>query len=73
VEDSRLVSNDKRPQFDILRVSVPGYVHLGCRGEIELRFVNDRLSSVWFYPDDVDGYPAALAHNGLKVVAGEFG
>jgi hypothetical protein len=68
IEDSRLASNDSRPRFDILKVSVPGYVHLGQSGELELEFFNDRLSSAWFYPDDAQSYHAALAKAGLPVV-----
>jgi hypothetical protein len=68
VEDSRLASGDPRPRFDILQVSVPGHVHLGLRGELKLRFFNDRLSSAWFYPDDVRGYLDALAGAGVKVI-----
>jgi len=72
VGNSHLPTGDPRPRFDMVRVSIPGYVHLGHRGDLELTFFNDRLSSAWFYPDDDRGYLAALARDGVEVAESDW-
>jgi hypothetical protein len=44
--------------FDVLRVATR-YRHLEFQGELILEFLNDKLMSTWFYPDDFDRYKAS--------------
>jgi hypothetical protein len=71
VEEDGRSESDSRPPFRIHRVSVDGYTHHGCRGELTLKFFNDRLSSVWFYPDEPRKYVEVLAADGLDVASAD--
>ena len=46
-------------------VVIPLYKHLGHSGKLKLRFFNDRLSDVYFMPEDTDAY--------LKDLGGSLG
>lgn len=59
-ENSKLHDSDKRPPFDIYTVIVPDYKHLGHTGKLRASFFNNRLESVWFYPDNLDEYLSRL-------------
>lgn len=69
IENSKLAAGDSRPRFDIYCALVPGYTHLGQRGELRLTFFDDRLAEVRFHPEDPDTYLAALTATGLKVTS----
>ena len=73
VERSGLPQGDGRPRFDIVTLAVAEYHHLGVAGELRLQFFNDRLSDVWFYPDDVDEYMAALGRREVAVTTDRTG
>lgn len=60
LEQRSLKPNDKRPPFNIYRVAVKSYSHLGVAGELQLEFFNSRLVSTWFYPEDFNRYIALL-------------
>ena len=55
IEDSKLPSDDPRPRFDILVVSVP-WKYSGYSGELHLHFVNELLDATWFYPDEPEDF-----------------
>jgi len=52
--------SDNRPPFSELNVRVSGYALLGQKGDLELRFFNDRLMEVRFLPPDMKGFLTAL-------------
>ena len=56
IEQSTLGPRDKRPRFDIYKVSIKNYSHLGISGELHVQFFNDRLMETWFYPSAFDKY-----------------
>jgi hypothetical protein len=60
LEQSSLKPKDRRPPFNIYKVSVKNYSHLGISGELHMEFFNNRLLSTWFYPEDFDKYMALL-------------
>lgn len=59
-EDSHLGQEDRRPLFDIYAVSVKGYTHLSCAGELLLFFFNNRLMETRFFPDNPSEYLSSL-------------
>ncbi len=59
-ENSKLDSTDTRPQFDILRVSIPNYKHLAISGTLDALFYNDRLQAILFYPNNTTKYVNTL-------------
>ncbi len=61
LEDRRPLSSDKRPPFQILTISRPGFTRFGATGELVMTFYNDRLMTTLFYPMDLDGLRTALA------------
>jgi hypothetical protein len=64
-------TGSQRPAFTILTVEIPAHTHLNQTGELRLRFVNDRLATTWFYPQDPTGYFAALVDKGVDLRPGE--
>lgn len=56
IEQSGLKPQDTRPPFNIYKVAVKNYSHLGISGELHVQFFNNRLLSTWFYPDAFDKY-----------------
>lgn len=56
VEQSSLGPEDNRPPFNIYKVSIKKYSHLGILGELHLLFFNNRLMETWFYPGSFDKY-----------------
>ena len=61
IKTSTLPSNDPRPRFDISIVEIGGYAWHNHRGVLYLRFFNNRLSSVVFYPDDFNHFLSEMA------------
>lgn len=55
------------PQFTLVELTAAPYVDRGFNGGLMLQFLNDRLASVWFFTQDVDGYVAALRRSGVDV------
>src|SRR5438874_1404513 len=62
-----LATSSKQPRLDLLGLSVANYSDLGYMGELQLEFSNDRLSSVWFFPEKYDDYLAKLNTTGVVV------
>ncbi len=56
LEESSLKAEDRRPPFNIYKIAVPNYSHLGVSGELQVQFFNNRLVSTWFYPETFDQY-----------------
>jgi hypothetical protein len=65
--ESKLAVDDPRPRFDRLTLRVPGFQHVGFVGDLELRFVNDRLVSTSFCPMKYDPYLSALRATGVRL------
>jgi hypothetical protein len=59
-EDSRSPARLERPVFEDLIVVVKRYRSGGVEGELMLEFVNRRLATSTFYPDDYDRFAASL-------------
>jgi hypothetical protein len=53
------------PRFDQFTFAVPAH-HLGHDGTLQLEFINDRLLSTTFTPDDFGSYVHALEQSGIK-------
>lgn len=53
------------PRFKELTFAV-GADHLGQHGDLELKFINDRLLSTTFSPDDFASYVSRLEQGGVK-------
>ena len=64
IEQSSLGPKDQRPPFNIYKVAIKNYSHLGISGELHLGFFNDRLMETWFYPDSFDKYFEVLKEKG---------
>jgi hypothetical protein len=62
-----LATSSKQPPLNLVLLSAPNYSHLGYGGELRLEFSNDRLSSVWFFPEKYDEYLAKLNGTGVLV------
>ena len=60
IEQSSLGPKDKRPPFNIYKVEIKNYSHLGVSGELHLGFFNNRLMETRFYPDSFDKYVELL-------------
>lgn len=60
VENSNLAPGDKRPPFSIHVVAIDNYSHLGHSGTLRLKFFNNRLAEVRFYPRNFDQYVERL-------------
>lgn len=74
IEQSSLKPQDRRPPFNIYRVSIKNYVHLGVSGELQVKFFNNRLLSTWFYPETFDRYVLLLKDKeGLTFQEGQDG
>jgi hypothetical protein len=54
------------PRLEQLSISVPGWTHLGEKGDLHLGFVNGVLHSTWFYPESPQRYWAALGAAGIS-------
>ena len=48
------------PPNDGYSITIREYSHMGYSGELMISFFNDRLSDIWFFPKDRDGYLKAL-------------
>lgn len=55
------------PAFTLVELTAAPYTHLGFSGGLMFEFLNDRLASVSFFTQDLDGYVAALKRNGVDV------
>ena len=60
IENSSLAPGDKRPPFSIHVVAIDNYSHLGHSGTLRLKFFNNRLAEVRFYPSSFDQYVERL-------------
>lgn len=60
IENSSLRPGDKRPPFNIYVVSIKDYSHLSYAGDLHLKFFNNRLSEVRFYPHNFEKYVERL-------------
>ena len=59
-ENSRLSDSDTRPEFSIYTVIIPNFTMTIGNGKLRASFYNDRLMSVWFYPDDISEFEEIL-------------
>jgi hypothetical protein len=57
-----------QPPYTLARLGVASFEHLGMTGELNLVFFNDRLESVWFFPEDVTAYTSTLKRRGVTIV-----
>lgn len=64
-EDSSLPETDTRPEFSIYTLLLPEYQIENISGKLKVSFFNDRLMSVWFYPNDIKKFEDYLrnTHN----------
>src|SRR6266550_2823616 len=62
-----LATSGKQPRRDLVALSVANYSDLGYTGELRMEFSNDRLSSVWFFPQKYEDYLAKLSATGVLV------
>lgn len=60
IEENMTPKNDKRPPYHRLIIKVSNFSSLGEQGEARLSFFNNKLSSVWFYPVDLEKYKVRL-------------
>lgn len=60
IESSNLAPGDKRPPFSIHVVAIDNYMHLGHSGALHLKFFNNRLAEVRFYPSSFEQYVERL-------------
>lgn len=67
IEDSRLDARDPRPKFDVLVLEFKGYRDRGHAGTLMVKFLNERLLSTWFYPEDHAAYLNALEQEGVSL------
>lgn len=59
-ENSRLSESDTRPEFSIYTVIIPNYKLENVNGKLRASFYNDRLMSIWFYPDNISKFNEIL-------------
>ncbi len=73
VEDYPAPPRGSCPRFDVLTLSFSGVQDLNNLGEINVSFINGKLHSVHFFPNDPDAYLSALAQSGFTFDSkGEF-
>jgi hypothetical protein len=68
LEDTKNDRNDRRPAYHRYVVVVAGISDHGEMGTARLHFFNERLSSVWFYPDKPNEYQRKLGGNSSGVI-----
>jgi hypothetical protein len=74
IEQSSLSPKDKRPPFNIYKVSIKNYSHLGISGELQVEFFNNRLMETRFLPDQFEKYVELLVQKEhLKFVVNRIG
>ena len=66
--DSKGPSQQGCPRFDELTIAVP-MNHLGQKGRLQLTFINDRLETTSFTPEDFSAYVKALQRTGIHFEA----
>jgi hypothetical protein len=71
--ESKGPARDGVPRYDTLSVAISGYAYRGQVGDVVLGFLNDRLATVLFFPQDADACLAALNRSGLGVQFREAG
>ncbi|WP_438711290.1 hypothetical protein ACSTS3_22565 [Aquimarina muelleri] len=49
-----------RPEFSIYTIILPEYEIENISGKLRASFFNDRLMSVWFYPNDIRRFKSYL-------------
>jgi hypothetical protein len=64
ISDSKRPPRKDCPRFDEFMFAVPA-THLGRSGRLRVEFINDRLRSTAFVPDDFPSYVEALRRSGL--------
>jgi hypothetical protein len=64
ISDSKIPARKDCPRFDEFMFAVPA-THLGRTGRLRVEFINDRLRSTAFVPDDFPSYIEALRRSGL--------
>ncbi|NHZ62113.1 hypothetical protein [Massilia genomosp. 1] len=60
LEDTKKAPSDPRPPYHRVVIMVRGITDFNVPGSTRLTFFNERLSSVWFYPEDPEKYRKAL-------------
>ena len=56
-----------RPPFDMTVVTVPRFLLMGDRGELQVEFFNNRLTAVRFFPEEPDRVLGRLAESGVDL------
>ena len=70
IADDHLAPDDRRPPFSIYSVTIKEFSHLDCPGELTVTFLNNRLMSTVFYPNDLKTYLDRLVtRDGIRFVA----
>jgi hypothetical protein len=70
---SEVIENTKRNggisknSFNIYSIKISDYSHLGFRGELIMKFFNNRLFETIFYPDNYDAYTSKLKEQIPKI------
>jgi hypothetical protein len=64
VSDSKIPARGPCPRFDELMFEIPAN-HLGHKGKLRLTFINERLRSTAFIPEDFPSYVEALRASGV--------
>lgn len=64
LSDSKIAARGPCPRFDELTFTIPAS-HLGHSGRLQLVFINDRLTSTAFTPDEFRSYVDALRASGV--------
>lgn len=67
-EDTKNDKSDRRSAYHRYVVVVAGVTDHGELGTARLHFYNERLSSVWFYPDNPNEYQRKLGGNSPGVI-----
>ena len=70
VADNHLAPDDPRPPLSMYSVTIQEFSHLDCTGELTVTFMNNRLMSTIFYPNDLKTYLERLVtREGIRFVA----
>tara|TARA_B110000967_G_C18514745_1_gene378104 strand:- start:40 stop:558 length:519 start_codon:yes stop_codon:yes gene_type:complete len=59
-ENSKLAETDTRPEFSIYSIILPEYEVGNAIGKLRASFFNDRLVSIWFYPNNINQFDEKL-------------
>lgn len=60
IKDSRRLIEQRGTREGTVRYSAGSYCHLGIGGRLELKFFNNKLVEVEYFPDDFEKYKHAL-------------